>query len=445
MAPDMPTSSGDMEVADGTSDTPATPDGGADGPAGDGAPDGPVVTTDGTPDGPVVTPDGPVVTPDGPVVTPDGPVVTPDGPVVTPDGPVVTPDGPVTAVCGNSVRETGEDCDDGNTTNLDGCDKDCKFEQDHRANYMLLEYGTDTFCPNNRFGEAFPNSTVQGIVQSSIDTSVQDGDVNVMFKFLGLDDLTGQNDSSLELGILSGTPVMTAAYDGTSDLDWWYTVAANTIDAQRDPLTKVQGSIASGVLTTQPAKVSITLSFAGTPGIMHMSAATLTAQTGASSTPLSSTGATPGHLASEHLNPSLQSFASMGAKTSAGAGKLCGRTSAESLAAIPMPTALIGGLLGCSGYQTANNNSMLDLIVAGCNILLLPGQWEISPTQPDTDDPTVAPVGAGPPYTLVANSTTRKVTSCRDKNNAQVNLQACLKDAAYSTFVKFATGRVIIK
>jgi cysteine-rich repeat protein len=437
MAADLP-QGGDTQVVDGA------PDGG---PVGDGAADGPVVTPDGpvvTPDGPVVAPDGPVVTPDGPVVTPDGPVVTPDGPVVTPDGPVVTPDGPTTSpVCGNGVREAGEQCDDNNTKNLDGCDASCKFEQDHRANYMLLEFGTDSFCSKNAFGAAFANQTVQSTVQSSINTSVQDGEINVLFKFLGLDDLTGQNDAAVSLGVLTGTPVTTPAYDGTNDLDWWYTVAATTIDGQREPLTQVQGSIANGVLTTQPAKVSINLSFAGTPGMMSMSGTKITAQIGASSTPLASTGSTPGHLASEHLLPTLKSFASMGTKSAAGAGKLCGNTSTESLAAIPMPSALVGTLFSCSGYQAANNNTMLDLLVSGCDIIFIPGA--IAPTQPDTDDPTVAPVGAGPPYTLVANATTRKVQTCRDKNNQQVNLQACLKDAAYSTFVKFATGRVIIK
>jgi cysteine-rich repeat protein len=30
--------------------------------------------------------------------------------------------------CGNGVKEAGEDCDDGNNTNGDGCDKDCKVE-----------------------------------------------------------------------------------------------------------------------------------------------------------------------------------------------------------------------------------------------------------------------------------------------------------------------------
>jgi hypothetical protein len=174
-----------------------------------------------------------------------------------------------------------------------------------------------------------------------------------------------------------------------------------------------------------------------------MSSAKITGTIGASSTPLASTGNTPGHLAAEHLDPNLQSFASLGTKSSAGAAKLCGNVSGTSLAAVPMPSSLAGGFLGCQGYSASNNNSMLDLLVAGCSVFLV-GQ-AIAPTQPDTDDPAVAPVGAGPPYKLTANSTTKKVTQCRDKNNALVNLQACLADAAYSVFLKFAAGRVIIK
>lgn len=37
-------------------------------------------------------------------------------------------DGACTAgTCGNSIKEAGEECDDGNTTNGDGCDNDCLF------------------------------------------------------------------------------------------------------------------------------------------------------------------------------------------------------------------------------------------------------------------------------------------------------------------------------
>ena len=85
---------------------------------------------------------------------------------------------------------------------------------------------------------------------------------------------------------------------------------------------------------------------------------------------------------------------------------------------------------------------MLDVLVGGCSVIFL--GTAIAPTQPDTHDPSVPPVNQGPKYTLTANSS-RVVYQCRDKNNNLVNLQACLKDAAYSAFMRFASGRVIIK
>ena len=36
------------------------------------------------------------------------------------------------SACGNGVLDPGEDCDDGNALNLDGCDRTCGFEQSQR-------------------------------------------------------------------------------------------------------------------------------------------------------------------------------------------------------------------------------------------------------------------------------------------------------------------------
>ena len=186
--------------------------------------------------------------------------------------------------------------------------------------------------------------------------------------------------------------------------------------------------------------MTLVLPLGGGPAALKFTSTMFTAAIGATSTPLSSAGSPPGHLASEHLDPALTSYASMGQPTAAGAGKLCGNVAAASLALVPIPMALVGGF-GCSqGYTLAN--SILDVLVGGCNILAV---QQIKPTQPDQVDPAAMPAGAGAPYTLSASPATKVVSTCRDKNNAVVPLQACLSAAAYSAFFKFTTDRVIVK
>src|SRR5690606_15924979 len=47
--------------------------------------------------------------------------------------------------CGDGVRDLGEDCDDGNRENLDGCSARCTFEQIHRVSRLELMFSTDAF------------------------------------------------------------------------------------------------------------------------------------------------------------------------------------------------------------------------------------------------------------------------------------------------------------
>jgi hypothetical protein len=127
----------------------------------------------------------------------------------------------------------------------------------------------------------------------------------------------------------------------------------------------------------------------------------------------------------------------MGQKNPLGAGTICGRARASSLAQIPIPASLAGQCI--EGYTA--NNTVLDLLVGGC--VVYPFQT-VNRTQPDTGDPTMPIAGAGPPYSLAANGT-HIVTTCRDLSGTEVPLDTCLSSAAYSAYLKFATDRVIIK
>ena len=339
------------------------------------------------------------------------------------------------AVCGNGTREASEQCDDGNTVNLDGCSAGCRFEQVHRVTQVELQFSADSNCPKNAVGSAF-TFFGQTFVPPVLASVISSGTFNLLIQFLDLDDLAGQNDPALNLGLLDGAPRAGPGYSGAIDLDWWYDVAAGTVDAARLPLNRFPATLAARTLSMK-GRLAISGVGVKLPGPVTLSRAELSVKLGVSSTPsLSQTGGPPGHLSSERLDPALSSFATAGVTE---AGWLCSGISAASLKAISIPSPLDSAI--CKGFTTAN--TLLDLLVNGC---MLDGQSPssfVTATQPDGEDPDAPAAGAGPPYTLV--STGVATTGCQDKDGATVDLDACLADATYSVYVKFATGRVIAK
>jgi cysteine-rich repeat protein len=338
----------------------------------------------------------------------------------------------VVAVCGNGTREPPEQCDDGNTTNLDGCDSACKFEQDSRANQVQIVFGPSTLCGGpNALGGAIA-SAAQGNVQTSLSNDVTSGVTTIMLKFMGITDLSGTSQTTgLQVGGLGGKPQDADAgtYNGNNDLDWWYGTDPNSIDAQRNPKSLLTASFAAKVLSAS-GTFDLGITLGGSPANLHMSSSKVQANVGGVSTPATSTGLPPGHLASENLDPALQSFDSM---TN---GELCGNVSALSLSTIAAPMAVLNY---CSQYT---GHSLLDVLVGGCSTLggIIP---IINQTQPDQVDPAAPPAGTGAPYTLV--ETNNAVTGCNDSGSNPVNLQACLTAAAYSSDFTFTMDRVIAK
>lgn len=346
-----------------------------------------------------------------------------------------------TSVCGNAVREADEQCDDGNTGNLDGCSAQCKFEQVHRMNQLQLQYNTNTNCTANRFGGAFVGGPTQTELNTSLADAITSGRVSILLVMRGLDDLTGTSDPSLQVGIVNGAPIVPAGttYDGNSDLDWWYAVDAADIDSSRNPTGQLPGAMSGGLLTATPGSARLKVDFGGSTTPFQFSTLKLSAMKGSTSVPhTSASGNPPGHLASENLNPALSSYQVSGSSLT---GEMCGNISAASLAATPIPS----GLVGCASFTCSqcytSSNTLLDLLIGGCSISLIGSQ--VIATQPDRDVAGVDPVGAGPPYSFTRNSTTKAVNGCRDKNLNSVDLTQCVNDAAYSAFYKFATGRVI--
>jgi hypothetical protein len=309
------------------------------------------------------------------------------------------------------------------------------FYQNHRINALNLQGGTDSFATNNAFGGAF-SSFGRQFAQNSIDTSVEDGSISILFSFPGLADLRGSNATSFAVGLANGFPVALpgnpASYSGTSDLDWWYFFNPNEVDGSGNALQQMPASITSSVLNSGPGQLSFPNPLAG--GAMVLSSTYLRANIGAPSAPLTSTNHfPPGHRAGTTLEPGLMTFATMAQ------GQMRGNISAASLAATPIPAALAsGGLTACSQNYNVGN-SFLDLITGGCSVFIF-GQVIFS-TQPDQFDPNAPILGAGPPYTFTR--TGNSVTGARDRLNGSVNLQAALNASAYSTYFTFTTDRVI--
>jgi hypothetical protein len=74
------------------------------------------------------------------------------------------------------------------------------FQQSQRINSLTMQFGTDTFAPTNAFGGAF-TSTAQGQIQTGITAGVNDGSTTVLFEMLGLTDLSGTSEPSIEVGV----------------------------------------------------------------------------------------------------------------------------------------------------------------------------------------------------------------------------------------------------
>jgi hypothetical protein len=313
------------------------------------------------------------------------------------------------------------------------------LQEAQRINSLTLQFSTSVFAPNNAFGSAF-GGAAQSSIQNLIGGTVTSGATSLIFQMLGLSDLTGTNADSLGVGLVNGSPQIDAGnpatYNGNSDLDWWYTPSASDIDANGVPKLQLNGSIVSKGLTASGPQLAFEPSPFGigaSNGPLNMSSVALSATVGSSSAPLESTNNfPPGHLPSEHIDPSSVTFATMSN------GLLRGNLSAASLAQIPVPPSLAG--TNCVQQFTATN-SLLDVLVSGCTYLGIIQVIKI--TQPDQVDPAAPIAGSGGPYTLVTN-VAHQVTGCKDKSSAIVVLSTCLAAAAYSASFAFTTDRVIV-
>ena len=306
------------------------------------------------------------------------------------------------------------------------------FDAAQKMTTLAFQFGTDSFAATNRFGSAF-TSGAQSEINDGLTSDIDDGTVCILIEMPGLTDLMGFNQSPLNIAIVSSEPVSAPGYNPGSDLDWWYNPNQSDLGSNGVPTNQIAAFIAAKVLNANGGRFSLTPSLlnpATNGGRLDLSSVVLQATVGSATTTLleSANGLPPGHLAAENLPAGAQAFATMAS------GKLRGNISAASLAATPIPAALVGN---GSGYTATN--TWLDVLIGGYledGVLTL-----INATQPDQSDPAAPVVGAGAPYKFFA--TNKSVTSAEDKNGTTVSLSDALNAAAYSSYFTFTTGRVI--
>ncbi|HEX8106487.1 MAG TPA: DUF4215 domain-containing protein [Kofleriaceae bacterium] len=370
-------------------------------------------------------------------------------------------------VCGNGIVEFGEDCDDGNFRSNDGCDR-CSFEQAARITSLVQQFGTDAFCTKNALGTAISRlQAAQDFIQQTWSFPVGDGTISLVFKFMGTIDPSGAR-STFNLGFFDATPVrfnqqddgtFADNYNGTNDLDWWYTLRQQdpnnpfdtpnlSLDANGTPRVQLPAEIFDRHLTAGPGTIeNIRLLFALAPANValfnvHIDA---TLDTKLSKPTVSTTNTPPGHLASEHLSPDFITFESSG--ISSALGGMCSDVSAKSLAnALPGLLGLCADPADATGGTPAFqvDNHLLDVFIFGCQLFTTdpttgkPGFVPtIAPTQPDGSLD-------GSTYTFALDPATHKVTSCTKDGNDAV-LDVCLANALFSSYFKIAADRVILR
>lgn len=343
----------------------------------------------------------------------------------------------VAAVCGDGKIDTGEQCDDGNTKNLDGCDSKCKYEMITRLYDIDIVGGTaPSFCSvtKNQLGNVALTSTARNNLNGSLQTGIDDGTTNVLVQALGLDDLTGTADPALELGIVTGVldPAKgTWPTNGSNPIDWWFLADKSTVDANGLPTGKLtNGVLSAKVLTAGPSDVAMTLLLGGSPAVLQMRGTKVRGVT--SGTP-NVPAPPPATLAS-----GITVFPELTANQSNQG--LCGNITVDSLAKIPIPEVLTTGVSACSASCSnskkytycgqgqpvgPNCNSLLDALVGGCRAFLC--ITAINPTQPDV------PSG-GSVTPLSTSGSLNKVPTSQSSGNLD----------AYSSFMTFRARRAHI-
>ncbi len=344
------------------------------------------------------------------------------------------------AVCGNGLLEAGEQCDDGNLFNLDGCDSSCKYEALARMTSLSIQ-GTaaPSYCTptTNRLGTQSLTSTALSSINQSMTDAINAGTTNILTQFLGLDDLTGVADpNGLTLGILSSSlDPAKGTWPTTNPIDWWFIADHTALSSAGLPTGLLtNGTLAARALAAGPNDVNLIMLLGGSTANLRMRSARISATI--NGTPAPNVPAPP----PAQLAAGLTVFQTI---TASGTGQgLCGNITVESLAQIPIPQSLAQGgstaCGNCTGSKTYTYcgegqpvgpgcNSLLDSLVGGCKVVMC-FVTAINARQPDV------PATTGGTVKTLTLGTGNKVPASQTTGN----------NDAYSAYMKFDANRAHI-
>ena len=340
------------------------------------------------------------------------------------------------AVCGDGVIQGMEQCDDGNKHDLDGCDSSCNYEVVARMTSVAISgNAAPSFCTptTNALGTMAITSTALSNVNTPLQNGINAGTTNLMTQFLGLTDLTGVASSGFTVGVADAElDPAKGAYPMNNPIDWWFLGVHSTFANGLPTGQLMNGSLVARNLTAGPSDVSLTLLLAGSPALLEMLNARISATI--NGTPAPDVPAPPPAALAAGLTV-FQTITGSGANQG-----LCGNITVESLAQIPIPQTLTTGTTACGVCANSHTytycgmgnpvgpgcNSLLDALVGGCGVLPVFGSClatAINPTQPDV-------ASGGAIQSLSVGGALNKVqqTTLGDKD-------------AYSSFMTFDANR----
>jgi len=340
------------------------------------------------------------------------------------------------STCGDTCIDTskGEQCDDGNHLDLDGCDSTCRYEVVGRMTALAISGSAAPAAlgctpATNALGAKALTSTALGQLNPQLTTAVNNGGINVMTQFIGLTDLTGVSSNPFTVGVLGASPDPAKGAPTNNPIDWWFLADPSSVSNGLPIGEYTNVTLAARALKAGPSNITLSIDLGGSPAPLTMRSSHLGATI--NGTPAPNTPSPPPAA----LATGLTVFQTI---TGNGAGQgLCGNITVASLAAIPIPSALATGntacascgttshtYTACTGTQTPQNstcNSLLDAMVGGCSIFCF--VTAINPTQPD-----VASGSAVTPLTLGAGNKVPNSVTANDQD-------------AYSSYLTFTANR----